>query len=106
MPVETIHDPGAVSQAIAESTDKPVVIHFWATWLGPVSPVLPVLQEAEEQTGQTVKVIYTDSPFIPAPHSPNDIPLTLVFKFGQEVRKAESASHEEITSLVLNAKFF
>jgi thioredoxin 1 len=38
-------------------SDKPVLVHFWATWSGPCRLVKPVLQEIANENPDTLSVV-------------------------------------------------
>ncbi|RAH41051.1 uncharacterized protein BO95DRAFT_468235 [Aspergillus brunneoviolaceus CBS 621.78] len=87
MPVRVLEDPGEVIEAINE-TPKSVVVHYWAPWMGPNSPLLPLFEEADETRGGEVDLVIVNSGFIPPPHSPDEMPLTVLHKGGEEVETA------------------
>lgn len=70
------------------SSDKPVVVDFWAEWCGPCKMIAPILAEiAAEQPGVTVaKLNIDDHPDLAMRYNVMSIPTLLVFDKG-EVRK-------------------
>ena len=70
------------------SSDKPIVVDFWAEWCGPCKMIAPILAEiAAEQPGVTVaKLNIDDHPDLAMRFNVMSIPTLLVFDKG-EVRK-------------------
>ncbi len=70
------------------SSDKPIIVDFWAEWCGPCKMIAPILGEiAAEQPGITVaKLNVDDNPDIAMRYNVMSIPTLLVFDKG-EVRK-------------------
>lgn len=69
------------------NSPKPVVVHYWAPSEGPESPLAPVFFEANEERGD-VEFAIVNSGFIHPEHSPDEMPLTVLYRDGQEVETA------------------
>ncbi|KAE8366649.1 hypothetical protein BDV27DRAFT_88767 [Aspergillus caelatus] len=82
--VQTLENPEEVFQVITESP-KPVVVHYWAPWMGPESPLMPLFLDAEESRGDEIEFVIVDSGFIHPQHSPDEMPLTVLYREGEEV---------------------
>jgi thioredoxin 1 len=71
------------------SSDKPIIVDFWAEWCGPCKMIAPILGEiANEQAGNltVAKLNVDDNPDIAMRFNVMSIPTLLVFD-GGEVRK-------------------
>ena len=76
------------------SSNKLVIVDFWATWCGPCRMLSPILDEVEEQMQDkisVVKVNVDDADEIAAQFRIMSIPTLLFFKSGQVVDKTVGA---------------
>lgn len=77
-------------------------MHYWAPWQGPESPFLPIFWEADEERGEEIDFFIVDNGFVHPQHTPDEMPLTVLYKGGEEVETAPF-DPQEIQDLISKA---
>jgi thioredoxin 1 len=76
------------------SSDKPVLVDFWAEWCGPCHMIAPSVQEiADEQENvlTVAKMNIDDNPMTPGRYGVMGIPTLMLFKDGEIVARIVGA---------------
>jgi len=90
------------------SSDKPVLVDFWAEWCGPCRMIAPIVDElSTELEGKAVigKLNVDENQGVPGEFGIRSIPTLLIFKGGEIVDKIVGALPKHQIQQKLEAHF-
>ena len=90
-------------QAEVLSSDKPVIVDFWASWCGPCKMLSPLVDQIAEENDniKVCKVNVDDEQDIAVEYKVMSIPTLVVFKDGAEVNRSVGVKpKEEILAMI------
>ena len=85
------------------SSEKPVLVDFWATWCGPCMRQGPIVEELAEEGYAVGKVDVDQELALAQKYGVMSIPTLIVFKGGKEVNRVIGLSYKEKLKSLLDA---
>lgn len=83
---------------LLKTSDKPILVDFWAEWCGPCRMLSPIVEElAQDWKGKAtvVKINTDEKPEIAQRYGIVSIPTLIMFKDGEEVKRTSGAMPKE-----------
>ncbi len=90
----TINITDASFQTDVLSSDKPVLVDFWAEWCAPCKMIAPALEEISDELAEKVtiaKMDITENPDTPGNLGVRGIPFLALYKGGEKTAELQGA---------------
>jgi thioredoxin 1 len=81
------------------SSDKPVLVDFWADWCGPCKQMAPVLDKLAEEYGDKIEVVKLNTdqnPETPRAYNVLSLPTMNLYKDGEVVKQIIGAKPKRL----------
>jgi thioredoxin 1 len=86
------------------SSDKPVLVDFFATWCGPCQALAPILKEVKEELGDAVSIIKIDvdkNQPLATQYQVRGVPTMMLYQKGQQLwRQSGVVSKEQLIQII------
>ncbi len=79
------------------TTDKPIIVDFWAEWCGPCKMIAPVLDEIASENSEKItvgKVNVDENPDLARRFEVMSIPTLIVFQNGEPIKRLVGAKNK------------
>jgi thioredoxin 1 len=87
------------------SSEKPILVDFFATWCGPCQVLAPILKQVKDQLGDQIKIVKIDvdkNQNIATQWQVRGVPTMILFQNGQQLwRQSGVLSKENILQVIL-----
>src|SRR5262245_65087201 len=87
------------------SSDRPVLVDFWAAWCAPcrmLAPTVEAIAEKYASTARVVKLNVDDNPSVSQRYGIKGIPSLILFKHGKEEERVVGATSKEAISRMID----
>lgn len=88
------HLTGTTFDEIISTSDKPVLVDFWAEWCGPCKAIDPILREIADEHADRLAVAKVDvdaNQTLALNHQVMSIPTLIIFKDGEAQKRLVGA---------------
>lgn len=87
------------------TSEKPVLIDFFATWCGPCKTLAPILKEVKDNLGERITILKIDvdkNQELAAKYQVRGVPTMILFQNGKQLwRQSGVLAKEEILKTIL-----
>ena len=101
---QIVHTNDSNFDADVISSDKPVLVDFWAEWCGPCKMIAPFIDEAASEYADKLSVVklnVDESPNTAAKFGIRSIPTLMLFKDGAvQAQKVGAFSKSQLTEFL------
>lgn len=90
------------------TSEKPVLVDFFATWCGPCKMLAPILKEVKDALGESITIIKIDvdkNQELAQMYQVRGVPTMILFQKGQQLwRQSGVLSKQDIISVITTHK--